>query len=103
MPVVHAVRPFRLLLSPGDLGHVGAGQDDGDQLNQGQDDPDYGVTDHHRDDVSFKLVLEKSQAAVDEDPVRDLVLALLEDPVAASDALNVTAGVRDGEVCSDGS
>ena len=88
-------------MSTVDLGDVGAGQDDCDQLDKGQDDPDASVDDHHGQDIGLKLVLEKSHAAVDEDLVSDRIWTIFEDVAAASLMGLVTAGVWHREVCAD--
>ena len=72
----HVVLPRDL---PTDLGHVCAGQDNRDQLRDGQEHPDARVHDHHGDHVVVQPVLEHREASVDEDMVPDLNLLLLED------------------------
>jgi hypothetical protein len=62
--------------TPGDLRDVGAGQDHRDQLNEGQNDPNDGIADHHRHHVGLQLVLEQGQAAIDEDSVNNLLTRL---------------------------
>jgi len=56
---------------PRDLGDVGAGEDDGDQLDEGDEDADAGVDVHHGHQVVVHLVLEGRQAARRPDGVAD--------------------------------
>jgi len=102
---VVVVHPPCLLLPPSssvDLGHVGTGQDDGDELDEGENDADAGVDDHHRQDVALELVHEEGHAAVHKDLVTDLVGAHREDSSSTALVDLVAAGVGDGEVGSDG-
>ena len=72
-PIV-VIDPPRLLLPPSppvDLCNVSAGQNHGDQLHESKDDADAGVHDHHRQDVTFELILQQSHASVHEDLVPD--------------------------------
>jgi len=78
-------------LIPCDLGHVCTGKDDGDELDESQDDSDDGVGHHHRHDVVLEVVLEQSQTTVDENPVQDLIQAILEKIESASGTWSVTA------------
>lgn len=61
---------------PGDLGNVGTSQDDSDELNDGQENTDAGVDNHHWDDVGFKLSLQNGDASIDKDPVEGIKIQL---------------------------
>ena len=88
---------------PCDLGHVCAGKNNGNELNESQDDPDDSVRHHHGHDIILKVVLEQGQTSVDENLVYDLILTFLEDPVSATGTRYVATRVRNGEVLADGS
>ena len=60
MSIIDGVRPVGSPLSPGDLRHVGAGQLDRPELDEGQDDANDSVADHHGHDVFLELVLQSN-------------------------------------------
>ena len=88
---------------PCDLCDVCACKNNGNELNESQDDPDYGVCHHHGHDIILEVVLEQGQTSADINLVYDLILTFLEDPVATTRTWYMATRVRNGEVLANGS
>ena len=92
--VVHEV--VALLLLPRDGAGVGAGEDDAEELDEGEEGADGGVAEEDGHDLGVELVGHDGEAAVGVDLVGEEVVALGEGVGAAALGGAVAAGVGDG-------